>query len=209
LTEALYRVLSTPHYTIKCQASYGTIPELAFTLAIKATNIQDSSLVAAARESFVCRTRDEKKTRSYGSELSFRDALPDSFKKVTVSGKLVGNGGEVFSFFDYRKVSVQVGSLFFRISKPDIERICPLNDFKWANRPYASNHGTDCGKTGGVLQYILYANERNVCVKGLTIPLISESDSAPVLISGKKSQVKVLKVSIKFNFCLMMWERKV
>jgi hypothetical protein len=106
-------------------------------------------------------------------------------------------------------VSVQVGSLFFRISKPDIERICPVNDFKWANRPYASNHGTDCGKTGGVLQYILYANERNVCVKGLTIPLISESDSAPVLISGKKSQVKVLKVSIKFNFCLMMWERKV
>jgi hypothetical protein len=32
------------------------------------------------------------------------------------------------------------------------------------------------------------------CVKGLTIPLISESDSAPVLRSGKfeKSQTKVL-----------------
>jgi hypothetical protein len=82
LTEALYRFLATPHYTIKGQASYGTIPELAFTVAIKVKNILNSSLVAAARESFVCRSRDEKKTTSYGSELSFRDALPDSFKKV-------------------------------------------------------------------------------------------------------------------------------
>ncbi len=92
--EAIYRILDTPALSLKSCNLTGTIPELSFDFALNSTTIIQQALVDEVRTSFLCRSRDAGRA-AYGDCFNFRDSF-SVFDEVTVSGRVVGNGGKVF-----------------------------------------------------------------------------------------------------------------
>jgi hypothetical protein len=198
LTSVMYTVLSSSKMSIAdISISFGSLEFLALELARRSlgfeASLNSNLILDAACSSLLCREHDEKRIKSYGTELNYRIAFDrSSLKEISVEGKLKRIGGIVM---------LQVGYVYLHIDNSEILRVIntltgsdrfSVNDLLWSNRPCGTSNGSNSSRTKGVLEYNLLLDIEGLHITGLFLPKIREADTIPVIPSEKNSVKKEL-----------------
>jgi hypothetical protein len=184
--KVVYSLLKTRRLNIPTNgALVGSAQEISFKLALNSVETLESrsrfiqSIVDAVKESCLCRKTDKKREVRYGNGMSYLDSLPVVYNEVVLAGRIVGNGGEV---------SLEVGNLYFRLSKEDLRMLgIDRDDFLWFNRPYTGDLKTNASRTSGTLQYTLVFGD-TIRVSGLRVPSITQRSMKSDGANGKSME---------------------
>ncbi|KAL3896406.1 MAG: hypothetical protein SGCHY_004091 [Lobulomycetales sp.] len=171
------------YFQSRCVAGPGKL--LAWNLACRVA--EESSLMDAAKESFLCRSSKGKRATNYSNCQDdilrvLSGNFYTNFEKLSVIGELEGEVLEVGEL----SISLDLGPVKEKLDDQGLE----LKDFIYANRSYDSNQlGTNAVKTKGKLEYTLFFDDGILTVRGLKMPWLpsNSEDGRP---SKGKSDLK-------------------